>query len=444
MRDRHDDRTTGTRQGGSMLVEVLAALAMGVVVAASVHGFHTAAVDAMERAMDRRVATWTAVADVELRSVSSVRLEHLTAGSEGWTVPSGDPAVTPDEGPGSDDVSRLVGASAPGRVVTLRRDAGDRGNAGSRVCPTHAGAHVSDRLATEVQVEPRDPVDRGNAERPPTTVTLEGGIAAERRSDTRRIERRVIDALGVPVVGVELRAVGPVPATTVRSAVTGSSGCVSLDDLAPGDYLVSLVADGYVDSAHVALDVRPPTLVGLGSGDDVAFERLASASVVRVEVGVPSGALLPDLLSVPSLRWSVIDDDRRLAMLPGESRTLQPGHRTLVLGVCGAAAAGGSRQRLELQSGTTDVVEVQLAVVRLVGTTGYVGSTIHVQRSAPCFDGTALRPWLRWTSVVREGVELALPADTWTLEVRAADGRRQIGPIGVQTGTAPVVLRLGA
>jgi hypothetical protein len=269
-------------------------------------------------------------------------------------------------------------------------------------------------------------------------------MAAVRDEGLRRIERRVVDAQGMPVAGVELRAVGPAPATTITSATTGASGCVALDGLAQGDYLVSLVASGYVDSAHVALAERQPTLIGLGAGDDVAVARIAPGSVVRAEVGVPPGALLPNLLSIPSLRWTVLDDDGRIALRPGEQRTLQPGRRTLVLGVCGGAAAGGSRQQLDLEPGMTSVVEVPLASLRLEGTAGYRGATIHVQRAAACFDGTTSRPWLRWTGVVSEGVQLALPADTWALEVRGADGRRLLGPIGVQTGTAPVVLRLVA
>ncbi len=444
MHEGHHARTSVDAQGGSLLVEALIALAIGAVVATSVHGFHTAAIDAMARATDRRVATWTVVADAELRSVSSVRVEHLAPESGAWTEPDLDAAAAPDAGAGPGEVIRLIGPSAPDRVLTLRRDPDDRGSTTPNVCAMPTEAHRTRRQMTAVHVEPRVTVDRGGAERPPTIVALEGRLAAVRDDGRRRVERWVVDAQGMPVPGVELRAVGPAPATTITSATTGASGCVALEGLAQGDYLVSLVASGYVDSAHVALAERPPTLIGLGTGDDVAVARIAPGSVVRAEIGVPPGALLPNLLSIPSFRWSVLDDDDRIVLRPGEQRTLQPGPRTFVLGVCGAAAAGGSREQLNLEPGMTSVVEVPLASLRLEGTSGYGGATIHMQRAAACLDGTTSRPWLRWTGVVSEGVQLALPADTWALEVRGADGRRLLGPIGVQTGTEPVVLRLVA
>jgi prepilin-type N-terminal cleavage/methylation domain-containing protein len=403
-------------QRGSTLVEVLVALAMGGVVAASVHGFHASAVEAMERVADRRAATWTAVADAELRAVSRVPFEHLAGEDGGWTD--------------------------PGRVLALRRDDPVPDDVGAGACPAGADSVPVPRGRTDVVVEPRNPVERGGAVRPPTTVALDGALARP-ASASRRVERRVVDAQGVPIPGVELRVIGPVPATTTRIAVTDASGCAVIGDLEPGDHHVALVAPGLLDGAHVALDERPPVLVGLGLGDDVALERLAPGAEVRVEVAAPAGARLPDTMSVPTLRWTVLDDDRRVALAPGQARTLQAGMRTLVLGVCGAAEAGGSRQRIEVAPGASHVVAVPLAVVRLEATAGYEGSTVHAQRAAPCLDGTTARPWLRWSGVVTEGVVLALPAGTWVLEVRSAGGS-VLAVLGADVGTIPVVLRLGS
>jgi hypothetical protein len=442
MPDRRKVSAPEDEQAGSLLVEVLAALAMGAVLVNSIHGFHAAAIEAAERSSDRRLATWAAVADVELAAVSGVRLEQLAVPGDGGTGEDAAAGDGTEDGPGVDDVTWLVRTTSPGRVVVLRRDEQAASSVTSGACATPAGAGSVVHRTTEAEVARRHEVDRGGAARTSPSVTLQGRLRGAPHEGTRRIERHVVDATGAPLAGVELRAVGPAPSTTSRVAVTDASGCAVIGDLVAGEYDVSLTATGLVDTAHVPVTMRAPTLIGLGDADDVAVERIAPGTVVTVDVGVPPGARTPDLLSIPSLRWSVHDDDQRIATSPGEARILHPGPRTLVLGTCGAAAAGGSRRRVDLVPGATDRIVVGLAVLRLEGTAGYADATIHVQRAAPCLDGTTLRPWMRWTGAITEGVELALPADAWTLEVRSSSGQRLLGPLGVQTGTAPVVLRL--
>jgi hypothetical protein len=215
-----------------------------------------------------------------------------------------------------------------------------------------------------------------------------------------------------------------------------ASGCVVLPELAPGRYVLRPPADAVgamlVDAAQRRADAAS---IVVDVFDRPVVQRWQLSTGVELTIDIEDAAArLPDVVRFGELTWMIRGDDDRSTVQLGSTRLVHPGPMTVVVSPCANPDAFGSTSDLSLDAGGAQRVVVPLAKVSLQGLIGREDDAIYALRATDCFDGSGVRPALRWEGGLHEGMRIALPHGEWEARVETLSGVRISAPVHIAAG----------
>jgi len=219
-------------------------------------------------------------------------------------------------------------------------------------------------------------------------------------------------------------------------ASADGSGCVVLPELAPGRYVLrppaGTAGEVLVDAAHRRAD-SASLVVDVFDRPVVPRWELSAGVELTIDIE-ETAARLPDVVRFGEMAWMIRGDDDRSTVQLGSTRLVHPGHVTVVVSPCANPDAIGSTSDLDLEAGSAQRVLVALAEVSLEGLAGREGDAIYALRATDCFDGSGVRPALRWEGGLHEGMRIALPHGEWEARVETLSGVRITAPVRIAAG----------